>query len=229
MSFAVAKTIATALVSSRLDYCNSLYHNIALKDISKLQHVQHCLARVVTLSPHFSHSAPLLKSLNWLPVRHHIIFKICTITYQALSSKQPSFLHSLLTPAKQPRQLRSSNYNLLFVPSVKTNVGTRAFSVAAPTLWNSLPVCVKSVATFRRKLKTHLHSSPTYQSKCLQLELLIDYKLINPFCFGVVPSLGILYINIILYNKALSKTEEYKNNNMYDMYICLMIDADASP
>ena len=51
-----------------------------------------------------------------------------------------AYLHSLLTQAKQPRQLRSSNSNLLLVPSVKTNVGTRAFSVAAPTLWNSLPV-----------------------------------------------------------------------------------------
>ena len=185
-------------------------------------------------SSHFSRSVPLLKSLQWLPVQYRIVFKICIITYQALSSKQPAFSHSLLTPAKRPRQLRSSNYNLLFVPSVKTNVGTSDFSVAAPTLWNSLPVSVKSVgniATFRRKLNTNLHNSPTYQSKCLQLELLIDYKLINSFCFGVVPSLGlgILYINIILYNKVLSKTEEYKNNNMYDMYICLMTDADASP
>ena len=48
------KTIATALVSSRLDYCKSLYHNIVLKDIMKLQCVQNCLARVVTRSPRFS-------------------------------------------------------------------------------------------------------------------------------------------------------------------------------
>ena len=48
-----------------------------------------------------------------------------------LSSKQPAYLHSLLTPA---RQLRSSNSNLLFVPSIKTNVGGRAISVAALTV-----------------------------------------------------------------------------------------------
>ena len=209
MSFAVVKTIATALdfVSSILDYCNSFYHNIALKDkeILKLLRVQNCLARVVTRSPRFSHSLPLLKSwhCHWLPVRYRIIFKICTITYQTLSSNQPAYLHSLLTPARQLslRQLRSSNFNILFVPSVKTNVGTRGFSVAAPTLSNSLPVSVKSVgnnniATFRRKLKTHmylliLHSSPAYQSNCLQLELLIDYELLNPFCFGAQPSLGL--------------------------------------
>ena len=37
LSFSVAKTIATALVSSRLDYCHSLHYNTANKDISKHQ------------------------------------------------------------------------------------------------------------------------------------------------------------------------------------------------
>ena len=166
MYFAVAKTIATAFFSSRLDYCNSLYHKIALKDILKLQRVQNCLARVFTRSSLslFSHSVPLLKSLHWLPVRYRIFIKICTITYQALSSKQPTYLHSLLTPARQPRQLRSSISSLLFVPSVKTNVGIRAVSVVVPTLWKSVPVSVKSVGnitTFRRKLKIHLFK-PAY-------------------------------------------------------------------
>ena len=143
MYFVVTKT-TPALVSSRLDYCNSRYLNIALKNSLKLRCVHNCLTMVVIRSPHFSHSVPHLKSLHWLP--------------QAFSSKQPAYLHSLLTPARQPRHLRTSNSNLLFVPSVKTNVGTRAFSVATPTLWNSVPVSVKSVGnitTFRGKLKTY--------------------------------------------------------------------------
>ena len=139
----VAKTIATALVTSRLDYCNSLFHNIAIKDITKLQRVQNCLARVVTRSPRFTPSKPLLKSLHWLPVQYRIMFKMCTITYQALSSKQPSYLHTLLTPIRKPIQLRSSTSDLLFVPKVNTNMGTRAFAVGAPTLWNMLPSSVK--------------------------------------------------------------------------------------
>ena len=132
-----------------------------------------------------SHSVPLLKSLHWLPIRYRIIFKICTITYQALSSGQPAYLHSLLTPARKARQLRSSTSHLLFNPRIKTSIGTRAFSIAAPTLWNPspgsvksptlwnpspgsvksptlwnpLPVSVKSceaISTFRRHLKTYL-------------------------------------------------------------------------
>ena len=149
MSLSVAKTIATALVSSRLDYCNSLLHNIAIKDITKLQLVQNCMAMVGTRSPRFSRSVPLLRSLHWLPVRYRIIVKICAIIYQALSTKQSEYLHLL----------RSSGSHLLSVPRVKTNAGTRSFSVAAPTLWNSLPDSVKSarhLASFRRNLKTYL-------------------------------------------------------------------------
>ena len=83
--FTVAKTIATVIVSSGLDFCNSLYHNIALKDILKLLHVQHCLPTVITRFNCFSHSASLLKPLHRFPVRYHIIFKICAIAFTAHS------------------------------------------------------------------------------------------------------------------------------------------------
>ena len=48
LPLSIAKNIATALVTNRLNYCNSLFHNIAIKDITKLC-VQIFLARVVTL------------------------------------------------------------------------------------------------------------------------------------------------------------------------------------
>ena len=46
-----AKTISNALISTRLDYCNSLLNTIAIQDLSKLQRVQNCLARVVLRAP----------------------------------------------------------------------------------------------------------------------------------------------------------------------------------
>ena len=161
LSLSVAKTIATALVSSRLDYCNSLLYNTANKDIARLQCVQNCLARVVTRS-HFSSSVPLIKSLHLLPVHYRIIFKICTISYQALTFKQTTYLNSMLTPARNSRELRSTSSNPLYIPRVKTKAGTRDCSVAAPTLWNSLPVSVKSegnIVSFRRRLKTYLFNA----------------------------------------------------------------------
>ena len=71
-----AKLLATALMSSRLDYCNSLLYGIADIDLTRLQHVQNQLARLVTKSPPFTRSIPLLRSLHWLPIRFRILFKI---------------------------------------------------------------------------------------------------------------------------------------------------------
>ena len=48
LPLALAKQIAVALVTSKLEYCNSLLHEIPAKDLQKLQRVQNCLARVVT-------------------------------------------------------------------------------------------------------------------------------------------------------------------------------------
>ena len=157
ISLSVAKTIATALITTRLDYCNSLLYHTANKDITKLQRVQNCLARVVTRSPRFSRSVPLLKSLHWLPVHYRIIFKICTIAYQALSSTQPAYNSSKKFPTATLNQC-----NPLYIPRVKTNAGTRAFSVATPAVWNSLPASVKSkgnIVSFRRRLKTYLFNA----------------------------------------------------------------------
>ena len=154
-----AKLLATALVSSRLDYCNSLLYGIADIDLTRLQRVQNQLARLVTKSPPFTRSLPLLRSLHWLPVRFRILFKINLLTYKTLREKQPVYLHSMLAASLPSRSLRSNNDNSLSVPRVKTNTGARAFHSCAPSLWNNLPLSVRSaisVATFKKHLKTHL-------------------------------------------------------------------------
>ena len=130
----VAKTIATSLIGSKLDYCDSVLFNVTEKEISKLQNVQNCLARFVTKSLCFCHITPLLKSLHWLPVRYRIKFKLCSLTYQALTSGQPVYIWNMLQPSRKVRTLRSIDLDQLNVPRVRTAVGSRDFSVAAPRL-----------------------------------------------------------------------------------------------
>ena len=151
-----AKLLATALVSSRLDYCNSLLYGIAL---TRLQRVQNPLARIVTKSPPFTHSVALLRSLLWLPVKFRILFEIILLTYKTIHAKQPAYFHSMLAGSLPSCSLRSNNKNSLSVPRVKTNTGARAFHSCALSLWNNLPLSVRSAisdATFKKHLKTHL-------------------------------------------------------------------------
>ena len=154
-----AKLLATALVCSRLDYCNSLLYGIADIDLTRLQRVQNQLARLVTKSPPFTRSIPLLRALHWLPVRFRILFKINLVTYKTLREKEPVYHHSMLVASIPSRSLRSNNDNSLSVPRVKTNTGARAFHSCALSLWNNLSLSVRlasSVATFKKYLKTHL-------------------------------------------------------------------------
>ena len=64
ISMSAAKIISMALISSRLDYCNSLLNNITKRDLAKLQRVQNCLPRLFLRAPRFSPSLPLLKQLH---------------------------------------------------------------------------------------------------------------------------------------------------------------------
>ena len=56
-------TIATALVTSRLDYCNSIFHNIVFKDVTNLERVQNYIEMAMNRSPRIIHSMPHRK---WL-------------------------------------------------------------------------------------------------------------------------------------------------------------------
>ena len=86
ITLSVAKTIATTLVSSRLDYCNSLLYNIANKDVAKLQCVPNCLPRVVTRSRRFSRSVPLLKSLYALSHHFQDLYNSLSSTFIYITS-----------------------------------------------------------------------------------------------------------------------------------------------
>jgi len=55
-------------------------------------------------------------------------------------------------------RLRSASSSDYTVPRTRTKFGDRAFSVAGPVVWNSLPAEVRiadRLYTFQRKLKTH--------------------------------------------------------------------------
>jgi len=57
--------------------------------------------------------------------------------------------------------LRSADNNDLFITRSRLRLGERAFCIAAPRAWNSLPSDVKSadtVRTFKKRLKTFLFS-----------------------------------------------------------------------
>src|SRR5208282_5137839 len=174
LDFVTGRTIATSLVHSKLDYCNSLFYLLPSSQLNQLQIIQNSLARAVTRTPRFCHISPVLKSLHWLKIKQRIEYKIISLTYTALQHNSPSYLNQKLK-IQSSRSTRSSSAVTLHRPSVKLETGKRSFTFAAPQLWKSLSTTIRQPATdpltcrlaltrntFHKHLKTHLfaHSYP---------------------------------------------------------------------
>ena len=100
------KIVSTSIVSSRLDYCNSLLSGTTKSNIGRLQRVQNTLARLVTGTKKFDHIKPVLSDLHWLPVSSRITFKLALLTRKILYTNQPSYLADMISPYQPPRNLR---------------------------------------------------------------------------------------------------------------------------
>ena len=156
----VANTVACSIVSTRLDYCNSLLFGITDKNIQRLQRVQNTLARVVSGTRRRDHIKPVLRELHWLPVAQRIDYKVALITHKVLNTGQPEYLKSLVTEYKPSRQLRSENKRQLVKPTgLLTAIGHRSFTRASEKVWNKLSEDTRlcdNINCFKRRLKTEL-------------------------------------------------------------------------
>src|SRR6218665_3267669 len=140
LDFKTASTIATSIVHSKLDYCNSLFLSLDSTQMHRLQLIQNSLARAATRTPRHHHITPVLKSLHWLKIPERIHFKVLSLTYNSLQSSQPTYLRELFT-IQPTRSSRSSSSLTLSRPPVTSHLmfSNRAISITAPRLWNDLP------------------------------------------------------------------------------------------
>ena len=112
LSADAARTLATCLVLSRLDYCNSLYYGLPCVLIDKLQKVQNSAARFVFKMKKSDHITQALRRLHWLPIRYRIMFKIALITFKSLRGEGPKYLNDLLHSSTNARNTRSGKKKL---------------------------------------------------------------------------------------------------------------------
>ena len=161
-------------------------HGLPNYQLNKLQRVLNVSARQVYNAPRFCHIPPLLRSLHWLPVKARIQVKILLITFKAIHGLAPEYLCDLLTFKTSFYNLRSSGSILLSIPAVrsKTTSGDRAFVVAAPKLWNSLPKELRAITN----VNIRLISLELYIGDQFYIQLLICMHIISYISYSIFPS-----------------------------------------
>ena len=159
-----AKIIVHALISSRIDYCNSLLFGVSAAVSQRLQSVLNSSARLITCRQRFDHVTPALHDeLHWLPIQQRIQYEIALLMFKCLHGMDPAYLSAMCIPVaslQNHRMLRSAAHDDIVQPRTHTRrISPRSFSSAAPALRNSLPTSVKNssltIGQFKSALKTH--------------------------------------------------------------------------
>ena len=127
------KSLAEALVLSRLNYCKVVYGQLPMYLKNRLQRVQNCAAGYV-----LGRYAKLTDTvnLNWLPIIENIDYNIVKFAYQALHDKHwPTYLHT--ETVKYQRNLHSCNSGLKIDYAEKQTFQDQA------AIFNDLPLKVR--------------------------------------------------------------------------------------
>ena len=86
-----------------------------------------------------------------MPVQQRIYFKIATLTYNTIRTKEPGYLLELIQFYEPVHSLRSFGQRaILSRARTRTVTATRAFKHSSVTVWNSLPVDILTVIAYAR-------------------------------------------------------------------------------
>ena len=81
--------------------------------------------------------------LYWLVIPQRVQYKLAVPVHRCLLHRAPRYLADYTVPVSEVpgrQHMRSARCHQLSVPRVRrSTLGSGAFSVAGPTIWNSLP------------------------------------------------------------------------------------------
>ena len=146
-------------VFSKMLYCSSVWSNTTLQNINRLQSIQNFASKIVTNSRKFDHVTPLLRELNWLPVKEQLFSRDSVLTFKCQNDLAPQYLTSKFTKRSNIRTRNTRTRNSLQIPLYRKAIGQRTFSYIGANIWNNLHNELRqsaSLASFKRALKDTL-------------------------------------------------------------------------
>lgn len=143
-----------SFVHSHFTYGITCWGNTYNTHISSLQIVQNHAIRLITSSPRFSNAKSLLHENNILTLTELTKFNLGIFFYRLLNNQLPPtiFPSSDLVIYSNTRFALNNNFLL---PSIRTNYGKQTVKFTSISLWNTLPLNIKSISSFHQFKKQY--------------------------------------------------------------------------
>ena len=89
----------------------------------------HIAARIVANKRKYEHVTPILRSLNWLPVRDQLYFRDAVLAFKCMSGLAPVYLSDKLITRStvSKRESETRNSQMLSIPLFRTATGQKTF------------------------------------------------------------------------------------------------------
>ena len=144
------KLLITSLAFSKMLYCSTVWSNTSTQNINKLQSIQNFASKIVTNSRKFDHVTPLLRQLNWLPVKQLLYYRDSVLTYKCFKGLSPKHLVDKFTKRSSINAtLHTRKRDLLQITLYRTATGQRTFAFRGTSIWNNLDNDIKQCVSFQ--------------------------------------------------------------------------------
>ena len=150
------RLIINGLITSKLDYCNSLLAGTSNYQLRKLQGIQNISCRIMCTLWKWDHISSQIRDPHWLKVKEPITFQIAVFMFLCIRD-QATVLLCIKTSHRTLRSSTSNQVDRAYCKNSQAKAG--AFQYIGPFIWNNLPVTIrtgKKLDMFKCKLKTYL-------------------------------------------------------------------------
>ena len=150
------EVLVHAVISSRIDYCNSVFYGLDKYLIQSIQKVQNAALRMIFGLRKRTCLSEYYAKLHWLKIEQRVYFKILLLVFKCINRIAATEIIEKIVHFKYSDKL------ILSQQQFTSKYGRRSFTYIAPKLWNEVPYeifKITDIEVFKKCLKTFLYSS----------------------------------------------------------------------
>lgn len=158
-SESILVTLYNSFIYPYLDYCIEIWGMAAQLHLESLLKMQKKAVRLIKSTGYLSHSAPLFKSLNILPINKIYIYKVSVFMYKFVNDISPDLFSGMFTRNYERHHYRTRFRSNFEIPPFRLNIVKKSVRYTGSIIWNYVSSVLDinyCIHTFKRHIKKHL-------------------------------------------------------------------------